>query len=112
MRKDAITSQPLITAVFWELSSVGSAIEALLRTGFTDADIEAVGLLSGCAFDVTGFLDSVGLSRVDAIYYNDCLQDGAVLLMIRTHHRKRNTAVEVVWRYGGMLPPSQCDPAA
>jgi hypothetical protein len=35
-----------------------------------------------------------------------------VLLIIRTHHRKRNTAVEVVWRHGGMLPPSQCNSAA
>lgn len=112
MRKDGITLQPLITAVFWELSSLGSAIEALLHTGFTDSDIEAVGVLSGTPFDITGFLDSVGLSRTDAIYYNECLQDGAVLLIIRTHHLKRRTAVEVVWRHGGMLPPSQLDPAA
>jgi|SRR5215469_7451065 len=112
MRKDGVTSQPLITAVFWELSSVGSTIEALLRSGFTDADIDAVGVLSGSAFDFTRFLDSVGVPRVDALYYNDCLQDGAVLLIIRTHHRKRQTAAEVVWRHGGMLPPSQIDPAA
>lgn len=112
MRKDVITSPPLMIAVFWDLSSLGSTIEALLHTGFTDADIEAVGVLSGSPFDITGFLDSVGLSRMDAIYYNECLQDGAVLLIIRTHHRKRRAAVEVVWRHGGMLPPSQLDPAA
>jgi hypothetical protein len=84
MPKDGITSQPVIAALFWELSSLGSAIEALLQTGFTDADIEAVGVLSGSAFDVTDFLESVGLPRVDAVYYSDCLQDGAVLLIIRT----------------------------
>ena len=107
MRKDGITSQPLITALFWELSSLGSAIEALLQTGFTDGDIEAVGVLSGSAFDATGFLDSVGLSRMDVGYYSECLQDGAVLLIIRTRHRKRHTAAEVVCRHGGTLPPSQ-----
>jgi hypothetical protein len=102
-----MTSQPLITALFWELSSVGNAIEALLHTGFTDDDIEAVGVLSGSAFDFTGFLDSVGLPRVDAVYYNDCLQDGAVLLIVRSHHQKRHTAAELVWRHGGILPPSE-----
>jgi len=96
-----------MTALFWELSSLGSAIEALLHTGFTDADIDAVGILSGSAFDVSGFLDSVGLPGVDATYYSNCLQDGALLLIIRTHHQKRNTAAEVVSRYGGVLPPSQ-----
>lgn len=104
MQNDGITSRPVITALFWELSSVGSAIEALLHTGFTDADIEAVGVLSGSEVDVTGFLDSVGLPRVDASYYNDCLQDGAVLLIVRAHHQKGHTAAEVVSRHGGMLP--------
>lgn len=85
---------------------MGSAIEALLNSGFADADIEAIGVLSGSAFDVTGFLDNVEVPRVDATYYNDCLQDGAVLLMIRTDHRERHTAVEVIWRHGGMLVPS------
>lgn len=107
MRKDGITSQPLMTAFFWELSSLGSAIEALLHTGLTDADLEAVGALSSSAFDFTGFLDSLGLPRADAIYYSDCLQDGGVLLIIRTHHHRRHTAAEVVCRHGGILPPSQ-----
>jgi len=104
MRKDGIPSPPLITALFWELSSLGSAIEALLQTGFTDAEIEALGVLSGSAFDVSGFLENAGVSRANAIYYNDCLQDGAVLLIVRTHHWKQHTAVEVLWRHGGMLP--------
>jgi len=107
-----MTSRPLITALFWELSSVGSAIEALLHTGFTDADIEAFGVLSGSAFDVTGFLDSVGLPRVDANYYNECLQDGAVLLIVRAQHQKGHTAAEVVSRHGGMLPLKQKRPTA
>jgi hypothetical protein len=107
MRKDGTTSQRPITALFWELSSLGSAIEGLLHTGFTDADIEAVGVLSGSAFDVIGFLDSVGLPRVEAIYYSEYLQDGGVLLIIRTHQWRRRTAAEVVCRHGGMLAPSQ-----
>src|SRR5215469_7051093 len=107
MRKDGTTSQPPVTALFWELSSLGSAIEGLLHTGFKNADIEAVGMLSGSAFDFTGFLDSVGLPKVEAIYYSECLQDGGVLLIIRIHHQKRHAAAEVVCRHGGMLPSSQ-----
>ena len=95
-----------MTALFWELSSLGSAIEALLQTGLRDADIEAVGALSGSALDFTGFLDGLGVPMADAIYYGDCLQDGGVLLIIHTHHRTRRTAAEVVCRHGGMLPPS------
>jgi hypothetical protein len=112
MRKEGINSQPMITALFWELSSLASAIEALLRTGVSDADIEAIGLLSGQAFDFTGFLHSVGLPRLDATYYSDCLQDGGLLLIIRTQQRKRDTAAEVVCRHGGMLPPIRQWPAA
>jgi hypothetical protein len=40
-------------------------------------------MLSGSAFDFTGFLDSVGLPKVEAIYYSECLQNGGVLLIIR-----------------------------
>src|ERR1700747_1564139 len=107
MRNQHVPSQQLITAIFWELFSLGSAVSALLRSGFTEADIDAFGVLSGSAPDLRGFLESVGVPRVDSTYCNECFQDGAVLLMIRTQAWKRHIAVDVVRRHGGCLPPSQ-----
>ena len=71
-----------ITAIFWDPWSVGSAMTALLRAGFSDTDLYAVGVLAGHAPDLHDFLDSLGISAADAAYYNDCFQDGAVLLIV------------------------------
>ena len=113
MRNQEISSRLFVTAVFWELVSIGSTVAALLHIGFTEADIDAVGVLSGPAPDLSAFLDSVGLPRADRIYYNDCFQDGALLLIVRTQPGKQRIALEIVRRHGGILPPSQqLQPAA
>lgn len=106
MRNAKISSHLLITAVLWEVFSAGSAARALLRIGFADADIDAVGVLSGPAPDLSGFFASVGMTRVEAAYYSDCFQDGAVLVLIRAQPWEQQIATEVVRRYGGLLSPS------
>ena len=106
MRNPKISSHLLITAVFWEVFSAGSAVTALLRIGFADADIDAVGVLSGPTPDLSGFFASLGVPRVEAAYYNDCFQDGAVLVLIRALPREQQIATEVVRLHGGLLSPS------
>jgi len=106
VRNPKISSHLLITAVFWEVFSAGSAVTALLRIGFADADIDAVGVLSGPTPDLSGFFASLGVPRVEAAYYNDCFQDGAVLVLIRALPREQQIATEVVRLHGGLLSPS------
>jgi len=106
VRNPNINSYLLITAVFWEVFSAGSAVTALLHIGFADTDIDAVGVLSGPAPDLSGFFASVGVPRVEAAYYNDCFQDGAVLVLIRAQPWEQPIATEVVRLHGGLLSPS------
>jgi hypothetical protein len=96
-----------VTAIFWDALSAGSAVTALLRAGFPDTDVYAVGVLAGRAPDLRDFLSSLGIPGVDTVYYNNCFQDGAVLLIIRTETAgDERSALEVILRYGGILPPS------
>jgi hypothetical protein len=100
-------ARTLISAIFWEGLSAGSAVTALLRAGFSDTDVYAVGVLAGMAPDLSDFLASLGIPASDTLYYNDCLQDGGVLLIIRAHTPgDERRAFEVILRHGGIFPPS------
>jgi len=98
------SSNLLITAVFWDVFNANSAVTDLLRAGFADADIEAVGVLLGAAPDVTGLLSNIGVPRVDARNYNDYFQDGAVLVAIRTNDWRQYRAIQVLRRHGALMP--------
>jgi hypothetical protein len=96
-----------ITAIFWDSWSAGNAVTALLHAGFSDSDVYAVGVLAGRAPDLRDFLDSIGMPALEAAYYNDCFQDGAVLLIVGARvSGDRHRALDVIMRHGGILPPS------
>jgi hypothetical protein len=109
VRNENLSSQQLITAIFWEAFNAASAATALSLTGFADSDIDAVGVLAGAAPDLSGFFASVGIPELDAVYYNECFQDGAVLLLIRARPWEQPIAIDVIRRHGGLLPPSQLE---
>ena len=96
-----------IAAIFWDALSAGSAVTSLLRAGFSETDVYAVGVLAGNAPDLRDFLDSLGISSADTAYYNDCFQDGAVLLIVDAHvSDDQRRALDLIFRHGGILPPS------
>jgi len=99
-------SATLVTAIFCEPFSVASAIAGLLRSGFADRDIHAVGVLEGHAPAVSEFLIAIGLPSEVAAFYSECFDDGAVLLMVRVDpaHRKK-IAIELLKHYGGVCAP-------
>jgi hypothetical protein len=96
-----------VTGLFWDAFSAASAVTTLLHIGFADDEVDAVGVLGGRPPDLSEFLFGMGIPVVDAIYYNNCFQDGAVLLIVRTHpdHRRR-IALEVIRGHGGILHPT------
>jgi hypothetical protein len=108
VRKDEGISTPTpTTAIFGDALSAGSAVTALLRAGFPDSYVYAVGVLEGRTPDLSDFLDSLGIPGVDTVYYNNCFQDGAVLLIVSTQTTcEERSALEVMLRHGGILPPS------
>jgi hypothetical protein len=108
VRKNQGISTPMPTAaIFWDALSAGSAVTALLRAGFPDTDVYAVGVLEGRAPDLRDFLDSLGIPGDDTVYYNNCFQDGAVLLIIGTQSAcDERSALEVILWHGGILAPS------
>jgi hypothetical protein len=108
VRKNHGISTPTpTTAIFGDALSAGSAVTALLRAGFPDTDVYAVGVLEGRAPDLRDFLDGLGIPGVDTVYYNNCFQDGAVLLIVCTQTAcDERSALEVILRHGGILPPS------
>ena len=100
-------TQTSIAAIFWEGLSVSSVVTALVRVGFPETDLYAVGVLTGLAPDLSDFLAGLGIPAVDSVYCNNCFQDGAVLLIVRIHRAcDEHRAVEVIMRHGGLLPPS------
>ena len=109
MRNNQGISTPMpMTAIFWDALSAGSAVTALLRAGFPDTNIYAVGVLAGRAPDLNTFLRSLGIPPADASYYNDCFQDGAVLLIIGAQvSADKRRATEVILRHGGIFPPTR-----
>ena len=105
-KKQYASSETIVTGIFWDALSAGSAVATLLRWGFADTDIEAVGLLEGRAPDLAGLLDTIGISSVDIAYYSSCFQDGAVLLIIHARPFSDRIALEIIRRHGAVLPPS------
>jgi hypothetical protein len=100
-------SSTLVTGVFCELFSAANAIAGLLRSGFADCDIHAVGVLEGHTPAVSEFLIAIGLPSDVAAFYSECFDDGAVLLMVRVDpgHRKKKIAIELLKHYGGVCAP-------
>ena len=86
--------------------------EKLLFSGDVDqVDVPGAegdfGVLAGHAPDLQDFLDSLGISAADAAYYNDCFQDGAVLLIVGSQvSGDQRRALDLILRHGGILPPS------
>ena len=102
-----------VTAIFWEGVSVGDTVAKLLRVGFPDNDIYALGVLAGSAPDLSDVFASFGIPAMDSIYFNECFQDGAIVLIIRVHTaRDKRRALEVLQRSGGLLPPSWALPGS
>ena len=99
--------QSPVTAIFWEGLSVGEAVDRLLRVGFSDCDVSAVGVLAGRAPDLSEFFASHCIPADQSNYFNECFKDGAIVLIIRadTPSDKRR-ALDVVLQSGGVLPPS------
>ena len=65
-------SPMLVTGIFCEPFSAASAIAGLLRSGFADHDIQAVGVLEGHAPAVSEFLLAIGLPSDVAAFYSEC----------------------------------------
>ena len=101
-------SATLVTAIFCEPFSVASAIAGLLRSGFADRDIHAVGVLEGHTPAVSEFLLAIGLPSDVAAFYSDCFDYGAVLLMVHVDRarRKKKIATELLKRYGAVCAPA------
>lgn len=106
-KNQGISAPMPTTAIFWDALSAGSAVTALLSAGFPDTDVYAIGVLEGRAPDLRDFLDTLGIPGVDTAYFNNCFQDGAVLLIIRTQTASdERCALDVILQHGGILPPS------
>jgi hypothetical protein len=80
----------------------GRAIAALMREGFSEFEIDALGVLCCHAPDLTDLLFSMGVEPERAIFYNDCFADGAILLIVCTEPgRRARSAVNIMRQHGG-----------
>jgi hypothetical protein len=105
LRDPSVVEKTAISAIFWEGLNAGSAVGALLKVGFSDSDVYAVGVLSGAVPDFGELLESVGISAKDAEYYRECFQDGAILLVVHAHSMaQKRQAREILENHGGVRP--------
>jgi len=99
------TPPALVTGVFCEIFSAADAVRALNDSGFEDRDIDLIGVISGRAPDLSGFLADMGIPSDHTDYYNARFEDGAVLVVVRTPPSyMKEVAERVLKRYGGTLP--------
>src|SRR5262249_8989200 len=92
----------LVAGVFCEGFGAAGAVQALNDYGFDDEDIDLIGVLSGRAPDLRWFLLDLGVSERHARYYNAHLEEGAILVMVRTPvSRMRDDALKLLRRHGG-----------
>ena len=105
-------SPTLVTGIFWEPFSAARAIAALLRRGFSDRNVHAVGVLEGHADALSEFLVAAGLSSDIAALYGDCFDDGAVLVMVRVDQadKEGNIAIDLLKEHGGVYTRQQLQP--
>ena len=95
----------VLTGLLWDTFGVADAIAALMRGGFSEYEIDALGVLCGRAPDLTDLLFSMGVERERAIFYNDCFADGAMLLIVRTEPgRRAQSALNTMRQHGCIVP--------
>jgi hypothetical protein len=105
LQDQPISAEGVVSAIFWEGLSANSAVNALLRRGFRDDEVYAVGVLSGSPPDFGDFFASVGISAREAAYCHECFQDGAILLIVSARSSAdRHRALEILRDHGGVLP--------
>jgi hypothetical protein len=102
------SSPELVIGIFCEPFNATSAIADLLRSGFAEDEIDALGVLEGNASVTREFWLAMGLPSEVAAFCSDCFDDGAVLVMIQVDQpRKREKiAIELVKHYGGVCSVS------
>lgn len=76
-------------------------ISGLLRSGFTNQDIDVLGILEGHDPAVHDFLLAMGLPSEVVTFYSDCFDDGGVLVGIHVTRKEKEIAVELLKLYGG-----------
>ncbi|HZR59037.1 MAG TPA: hypothetical protein VFA74_19375 [Terriglobales bacterium] len=98
------SSPELVIGIFCEPFNATSAIAELLGHGFTDDDIDALGVLEGHAPYTSDFWLAIGLPSEVAAFCSACFDDGAVLVMIRIDptRKREKIAIELVKHYGGV----------
>lgn len=95
----------VLTGLLWDTFGVADAIAALMRGGFSEYEIDALGVLCGRAPDLTDLLFSMGVERERAIFYNDCFADGAMLLIVCTKPgRRARSALKIMRQHGCIVP--------
>ena len=95
----------VLTGLFWDTFGLADAIAALMRGGFSEYEIDALGVLCGRAPDLTDLLFSMGVERERAIFYNDCFADGAMLLIVRTEPgRRARSALNTMRQHRCIIP--------
>jgi len=95
----------VLTGLFWDTFGVADAIAALMRGGFSEYEIDALGVLCGRAPDLTDLLFSMGVERERAIFYNDRFADGAMLFIVRTEPgRRARSALNTMRQHGCIVP--------
>jgi len=106
MNKETTGSQ-IVSAGFCDLFRAGDALQALARAGFSEGDLALVGVLDGQVPNLSAFCWNIGMPLEHASYYQECFEDGGVLLVIRVRQRNDSQfAVSVLRQYGGIFPPT------
>jgi len=109
MSVGAKNSLSITTGIFCEPFSAGNAIAALLESGFSEVDIQAVGVLEGQGRAAEELLQASGIGNGETTLYSQLFEDGALLVIVRLDEQgtKHRVAADVLKKHGGVHTRSQ-----
>jgi hypothetical protein len=95
-----------VTSLFCEPFDAASALSMLESIGFTEGEVAFFGVLGGSSPELFPILLGIGVPEEHIAYFSSLLEDGAVLLMVRTQQpHKQEAALAVLEQHGGIFPP-------
>lgn len=97
-----------VSAVFCELFTATNAVRALSDQGFEESDVDVVGALNGRVPELACFLRETGVPSEQVSYYENCFEEGAVLVVVHVKQSTRKRRARAVLKeQGGSLAPPQ-----
>jgi len=104
MDRERSHSPAHLSSVFWDGFDAVRAMGALARSGFSTQEYCALGILAGSVPNLEEELLELGLPESESAFLTRLFDEGAIVLVVRAHERKRRqAATRLLKQCGGVF---------